>query len=589
MDMSTSTSTSSRGGRPLIMGVRGAVAAGHYLAAEAGMHILRSGGNAMDAAAAMGFALNVLEPHQNGFGGEVPTLVHSAGKGRTFAVSGHGTAPAAATIERMRELGVTELIPGDGFLGALVPPTLDAWLTVLAEFGTLRLADVLTPAMELAEKGFPVNDSLHASISLHAERFRKEWPTSARKYLPGGEPVAPGRVWRQPDLAHTFARLIEAEEGHTDRLEGLGAARELFYEGDIASEIVEYASTSPVRDASGEAHAALLTLDDFAAYGARIEDPISVEYAGLTVHKCSSWTQGPVFLQHLKLLEGFDLAEMGHNSADYIHTVTECMKLSYADREFYYGDPAFVDVPFDRLLSSQYAEERRGLIDPGTASKLLRPGGYDPVPVSKLADVLRAWSGGEGDTTKLEAVDADGNMVSATPSGGWLMSSPVVEGLGFPLGTRGQMFSLVEGHPNALEPGKRPRTTLTPTLATRDGGAYLGFGSPGGDCQDQWALQFFLNVVVFGMSMQEAAEAPTFHSAHFPNSFYPRNAEPGVLYVESRIPDAVRMNLQRRGHIVKVTGAWSSQNAHAAMRDEDSGAITAAVSPRRDTAYAIAW
>jgi len=582
-------STGDRGGRPMVMGTRGVVVSGHYLATEAGLHILRSGGNAMDAAAAVGFALNVVEPNQNGFGGEVPILLQPASERQVFAVSGNGVAPAAATIEHYKSLGIDDRIPGDGFLGAVVPPTLATWLTVLERFGTMRLVDVLTPALDLAERGFPMYDSLHNAIRQNAERLAREWPSSARKFLPDGAPPPIGSVWRQPDLAATFRKLIDAEKSADGRAAGLRAARDRFYEGDIAEAIVEFASSTPVRDASGEAHTGLLTTADFANYAAKAESPLSVDYRDLVVHKCSSWTQGPVLLQHLRLLDGFPLAEMGHNSADYIHTVIECMKLSYADREFYYGDPDFVDVPFDRLLSREYAAERRTLVDPGEASMLLRPGGYDPIRADKLADVLDAWQGGEGDTTKLEVVDADGNMVSATPSGGWLMSSPVVPGLGFPLGTRGQMFSLVEGHPNSLEPGKRPRTTLTPSLATRDGQPYLAFGSPGGDCQDQWALQFFLNVVEFGMSLQEAVEAPAFFTSHFPNSFYPRGAEPGSLCVEDRIGKDVRAELERRGHIVKVKGPWSGQNAHAAMRDAVTGVMSAAVSPRRDAGYAMGW
>ena len=585
-------STCGRGGRPLIMATRGVVSAGHYLAAEAGLHVLRSGGNAMDAAAAVGFALNVLQPHQNGLGGEVPVLVYSARDKQVYAVSGHGVAPAGATLGAFRELGVQEAIPGDGFLGALVPCVPDTWITVLERFGTMSLAQVLTPALELAEEGFPVANSLHGAIAGNEGRMRTQWPSSAAVFMPGGRPPAAGTVWRQPDLASTFRKLIEAEAPRRGRENGLEAARERFYRGDIAEAVVAFCTSAPVRDASGREHVALLTLDDFARFRARVEPPESVPYKGLVVHKCSAWTQGPVLLQTLRLLEGFPLAQMGHNSADYIHVVTECMKLAFADREFYYGDPEFVQVPFERLLGEAYAAERRQLVDMARASSLLRPGGREPVRAGSVADVDAAFaregrSEGVGDTTKLEVADREGNMVSATPSGGWLMSSPVVPGLGFALGTRGQMFSLVAEHPNSLQPGKRPRTTLTPSLATRDSKPYLAFGSPGGDCQDQWALQFLLNVMEFGMSLQEAAEAPTFNTAHFPSSFYPRRAEPGVLYVEGRIPDRVRMDLQNRGHLVKVTGDWSSQNVLAAAWQD--GVLSAAASPRMETGYAVGW
>ncbi|MFW6189766.1 MAG: gamma-glutamyltransferase family protein [Planctomycetota bacterium] len=583
------TSTSYRGGRPTIMGTRGVVTSGHYLATEAGMHVLRSGGNAFDAAAATGFALTALEPHQNGFGGEVPILLYPASEERVFALSGNGTAPAAATIPTYRELGVEDVIPGDGYLGALVPPAPATWTTLLERFGTMSLADVLRPAIELAERGFPMYDSLHGAIAGTAERFREEWPTSAHKFLRDGEPPEPGTIWRQPALAATFRRLIEVESAAGSREAGLEAARGRFYDGDIAESIVSWAASNPVRDATGRENAALLTVEDLSGYSARVEEPLSVDYRGLQVHKCSSWTQGPVLLQALRLLEGFPLAEMGHNSADYIHTLVECMKLAFADREFYYGDPEFADVPFDRLLSRRYADERRELVRADCASMQLRPGGREPLEADDISDVLARFSAAEGDTTKLEVVDYEGNMISATPSGGWLMSSPVIPGVGFPLGTRGQMFSMAESHPNSLQPGKRPRMTLTPSLVTRDGAPWLAFGSPGGDCQDQWGLEFFLNVVEFGMSLQEAAEAPAFYTGHFPNSFYPRAAEPGVVHVEDRVPGEVRSELSNRGHIVKAEGPWSGQNAHAASFDAETRLICAAATPRRDTAYAMGF
>jgi len=586
------TSTGSRGGRPTVMATRGVVSSGHYLASEIGLRILQRGGNAMDAAAATGFALAVLKPHQNGIGGEAPVLVYSASEGKPFAISGNGTAPGAATIERCRRLGV-KVIPGDGFLPAIVPPAVDTWILLLARFGTLRLCDVLGPAVELAEGGFPVYDSLHANIARAAERFRCEWPSSAQKFLPGGQVPAIGALWRQPHWAATFRKLIDAEASCRDRERGLKAARDLFYRGEIAERIAQFCRSTPVCDATGREHCGLLSAEDMAAYSARVEKPLTTRYRGIDVCKCSTWTQGPVLLQTLNLLEGYDLASMGHNSADYIHTVVECMKLAYADREFYYGDPDFVDVPLERLLSKPYAAERRGLVDPARASMELRPGGRPPISAESVLDVNAAFGPPaghhEGDTTKLEVIDARGNMVSATPSGGWLMSSPVVPGLGFPLGTRGQMFSLVPGHPNALAPGKRPRTSLTPSLALKDGRPWLAFGSPGGDCQDQWALQFLLNVAEFGMSLQEAVEAPTFWTAHFPSSFYPRTAEPGSLYAEGRIAEPVREELSERGHIVRATGDWSGGNTLAAAIDERSGVLSAAASPRLDPAYAVGW
>ena len=583
-------STSHRGGRPMIMCTRGVVTSGHYLATEAGMHILRSGGNAFDAAAAVGFALTVLEPHQNGMGGEVPIVLYSASERAVHAVSGNGTAPASATIELYRSIGVGDAIPGDGYLPSIVPPVPDTWVTLLTRFGTMSLADVLRPALELAERGFPMHDSLHESIRVSVQRFATQWPTSAHKFLRDGAAPAVGSVWRQPALAALFRKLIEAESAGKSREAGLRAARDRFYKGDIAADIVAFAASNPVRDATGQEHAGLLTTDDFAAFSALVERPVSVDYKGCEVHKCSSWTQGPVLCQSLRLLEGFPLAQMGHNSADYIHTVVECMKLAFADREFHYGDPEFADVPFDLLLSKEYATERRALVNPARASMDLRPGGHEPIRAHGIRDVLAVFGAHpEGDTTKLEVADFEGNMVSATPSVGWLMSSPVIPGVGFPLGTRGQMFSMVEGHPNSLQPGKRPRATLTPSLATRDGRPWMAFGSPGGDSQDQWGLEFFLNVVEFGMSLQEAVEAPMFFSAHWPNSFYPRAAEPGVMYVEGRIPDDVRIALQGRGHMVKTEGNWQGPSTLAATFDAEHHVLMAAASPRRDSSYAMGW
>ena len=587
-----SATTGGRGGRPMIMAAHGVVSSGHYLASEIGLRILQRGGNAMDAAAAVGFALAALQPHQNGIGGEAPVLVYSAADRRAYAISGHGTAPRAATIEHFTDLGIS-LIPGDGLLPAIVPPAVDTWILLLARFGTLRLQDVLGPAVELAEDGFPVYDSLHASIAGAAQRLGSEWPSSARAFMPDGHPPEVGSLLRQPEWAATLKKLIGAARRCRDREQGLRAARDLFYKGEIAERIVEFCRSASVQDASGRPHSGLLALDDMAAYSARVEEPVAVSYRGVDVCKCSTWTQGPVLLQALNLLDGYDLPSLGHNSADYVHLAVECMKLAYADREFYYGDPDFARVPLDRLLSKGYAAERRKLVDAQRASLELRPGGRPPVRALGLPDVNAAFAAEaqahQGDTTKLEVIDARGNMVSATPSGGWLMSSPVMPGLGFPLGTRGQMFSLAPGHPNCLEPGKRPRTSLTPSLALKGGRPWMAFGSPGGDCQDQWAIQFLLNVVDFGMSLQEAVEAPTFWTTHFPSSFYPRTAEPGKVYVEGRIGPDVQSELAARGHIVQAAGDWSGGNTLAAAIDEPHGVLCAAASPTLDPAYAVGW
>ena len=593
----TKTTTGPSGGRPMIQGHSYVVSSGHYLATEAGMSILRRGGSAFDAAAAIGFALTVTMPHQNGIGGEVPTLVYTAADGQVRAVSGHGVAPAAATLDLFKSLGLS-IIPGDGLLGAVVPPALATWVLLLRELGTMRLADVLAPAVELAGQGFAMYDTLHQAIAGMAGRFKAQWPTSAEVFMPGGCVPACGSLWRQPLWAATFGEIIDIDRRHGDRLDGLQAAYDYFYCGPIAESIVAFCKNE-FPDASGSAHAGLLTLADFAAYQAAIEPAASTNYRGLDVFKCPPWTQGPVMLQTLNILEGSDLKAMGHNSVAYIHTVTEAMKLAFADREFHYGDPKFVAVPMDRLLAKDYAAARRALIDPNVASMELRPGGYPAIRAQSVIDVEQAFAAfvpganpdgavAGGDTTKLEVIDAAGNMISATPSGGWLMSSPVVAGLGFPLGTRGQMFSLTAGHPNCLAPGKRPRTTLTPSIATRGGGPCLSFGSPGGDSQDQWALQFLLNVVEFGMSLQEAVEAPTFWTNHFPSSFHPRKAEPGSLHIEGRVPAAVRDQLAAMGHIVKACADWSGGNTLAVGVGQD-GLRQAAASPRLDPAYAAGW
>ena len=569
--------------RPVIMGRRAVIAAGHYLATFAGLRILEQGGNAIDAGVAAGFCLAVLEPQLNGIGGEVPILVYSAARNKTYAINGQGCAPRKATIEWFKAEGI-DLIPGDGFLPATVPGAFDSWITVLREFGTMRLSEVLAPAVELAENGFAMYSGLREALVSSSKRFAEQWPTSAENFIPGGVVPDIGEVYRQPDWAATFRKVIEA-----DRTSGLDAARDLFYKGEIAERIAEFASSTEVLDSTGKARPGLISYDDLASYETRIEDPATTSYRGIEVFKCGPWCQGPVFLQQLNLLEGLDLKMMGHNSANYVHAVIECAKLAFADREAYYGDQAFDDVPLDVLLSKEYSDRRRLLVDPENASADFIPGdvGRSPLPY----DIRTAKVGDAdptGDTTHLDVIDSDGNMFSATPSGGWLVSSPVVKGLGFPLGTRGQMFFLDPRRPNALQPGKRPRTTLTPSLAMKDGKPFMAFGTPGGDMQDQWTLQFFLNVADFGMGLQEAVDAPTFHTSHFPSSFYPRTMYPKRLVLEERIPEVVRDELRRRGHDLVVNGPWAHGRV-LGIRIRDDGLIEGAASPRMETGYAAGW
>ncbi|HXN86097.1 MAG TPA: gamma-glutamyltransferase family protein [Candidatus Binataceae bacterium] len=569
---------------PLVMGREVMLATEHYLSAAAGARIFARGGNAIDAAVAATFVEGVVNPHMHTIGGEAPMLIYSASARRVVAINGNMIAPARATIEHYRSLGL-KLVPHSGLLAAGVPAAFDALVTALSEFGTMSLAEVLEPALMLADAGFPMHVGLAgeildasnsqyagagASIRTFAKKFLSEWPSSARVYMPDGEVPKVGTVIKNPALARFFKRLLDAETSakNRGREAALKAASERFYRGDIAAEIVEWS------DANG----GLLQASDLAAFETRIETPVSADYRGTTVHKCGPWSQGPVFLQQLKILEGFDLSSMGHNSADYIHTVAETAKLAFADREAYYADPEFVEVPIDALVSKKYADLRRALIDAKRASMDQRPG--DPIAMRPLRSggvEARAWGGG---TVHVTACDRAGNMIAVTASGGWIPSSPVMEALGFPLGSRMQTFFLDEKHPNALKPGKRPRTTLSPSLAMRGDQPYLAFGTPGGDQQDQWTLQFFLNVIDFGMTLQQAIEAPKFSSAHFPSTFYPHNARPGVLRIEDRVDEKVRTQLAARGHEIELRPPWSEGHVLAVELDSDRGLLRGGCDPR---------
>ena len=593
--------------RPVVMGRRGVVTSGHYLATAAGFRVMEQGGNAIDAAAAMCFCLNLLEPQSNGLAGEVPTLIYSARERKAYALSGMGWAPQVFSIDWCREHGI-DLIPGDGYLPACVPAVVGTWTAALARFGTLSFGEVAQPAIELAEHGFAVYQGLHDALAGNEAKYTELYPSTGEVYLPTGKAPQVGALLRNPDWAETLRVLCRAEQAAAGRgrVAGIEAARDAFYKGEIAERIVDFITANPVEDASGSAHAGLLTYEDFAEWEADFEEPVSLNYHGLEVSKCSSWTQGPVFLQQLALLKGFDLAALGHNSADHLHTVIECAKLAFADREAHYGDPRFDDVPFDRLLAKSYSDQRRALIGE-KASLEMRPGDLGHgIPTYATIDVaednrqalqleareIRDLGLGHahlGDTTHLDAVDAEGNMVAATPSGGWLGTSPVIRGLGFPLGTRGQMFYLNPARPNALAPRKRPRATLTPSLVTRDGEPYMVFGTPGGDGQDQWTLQFFLNHVHFDMGLQEALDAPTVHSVHFPSSFYPRGAYPGRVVVEDRIDGEVLAELERRGHEVEVTSGWANGKPMAIQFGGSDGVIAGAVSAKGAIGYALGW
>jgi gamma-glutamyltranspeptidase/glutathione hydrolase len=596
--------------RPELAGTFGMVASTHWLASAAGLAVLEHGGNAFDAAVAAGLVLQVVEPHLNGPGGEVPVIAHHAGRGETFVLCGQGTAPAAATPEAFARLGL-DLVPGSGLLAACVPGAFGAWMLLLREYGALRLRDVMGYAIGYAASGYPLLPAISWGIASVAELFGEHWPGSAEVYLPGGRVPAPGSLFANPALAATYQRILdEAEAASHDRDEQIEAARRAYYEGFVAETIAAYVTSADVMDVTGQPHRGLLSYADLAGWRPRLEEPLTYEVGGVTVCKTRPWGQGPVFLQQLALLDGFDLAGMGPGSAELIHTVTECGKLAFADREAWYGDPEFTDVPVKALLSAGYAKDRRQLIGPG-ASAELRPGAPDG-RTPRLPDFITTpvtasdADGGEptmrtsgpgprtrpaassyraGDTCHLDVADRFGNMVSATPSGGWLQSSPVIPGLGFCLGTRAQMFTLTPGLPATLAPGKRPRTTLTPSLALRDREPYLAFGTPGGDQQDQWSLLFFLNHLMFGMNLQQAIDFPSFHSAHMPSSFYPRAAQPRVLDVESRVGAPVIEELRRRGHLVNVRPAWSLGRVSAVARRD--GVLYAAANPRGMQGYAV--
>jgi gamma-glutamyltranspeptidase/glutathione hydrolase len=566
--------------RPELRGTFGMVASTHWLASAAGMAVLELGGNAFDAAVAAGFTLQVVEPHLNGPGGDMPALLWPAG-GEPVVLCAQGVAPRAATIEHYRdELGLS-LVPGTGPLAAVVPGSFGGWLAMLRDYGTLPLADVLRFAIGYAEDGYPVLPRVAGGIRAVESLFREDWTTSAEVYLPVPEP---GTLHRNSAIAATYRRILRESGGDISR------ALDCWYRGFVAEAILRFQEREWL-DSSGERHAGLLMAEDLSEWEPSYEEPLSVDYHGLTVLKAGPWSQAPVFLQQLRLLEGFDLAAMGHASAEYVHTVTECAKLAFADREAWYGDPEFVDVPVDALISQAYAEDRRKLVG-DSASAELQPGcpeGRSPRLPSPVGAVAVAPGIGEptrGDTVHLDVVDRFGNMVSATPSGGWLHGAPVVPELGFPLGTRGQMFWLEEGLPNSLEPGKRPRTTLSPTMIARDGEPYLALGTPGGDQQDQWTLNTLLAHVHFGMDLQAAIDAPGHHTEAFPSSFYPRATRVRHVTVEERAGDATVSGLRERGHDVEVAGPWTLGRVSAAGREPD-GRLKAAANPRGMQGYAV--
>ena len=568
--------------RPEIEGTFGVVASTHWIATAVGMAMLEKGGNAFDAAVATAFVLQVVEPHLNGPGGDVPVIVYDVRRGKPEVICGQGPAPAGATIAHYRREGL-DLVPGTGLLAACVPGTFETWMLLLRDYGTMSLREVLSPAITYAQNGHPLVERASATIATVAELFREHWPTSAAVYLPDNAVPATGSMFTNETLAATYIRILkEAESAGGDRAAQIERARKSWSHGFVAEAIGRFCRTQAIMDTSGRRHRGVLAADDMARWAPRVEAPLTYEYGRYTVCKTGPWGQGPVMLQQLALLKGFDLDDLDPAGADFVHLQVECAKLAFADREAFYGDPDFVEVPMATLLSDAYNAERRKLVH-HTASMALRPGSIEGFgSVVQLfreggADAAAVAGAGEptvgrlgttrGDTVHFDIVDQAGNMVSATPSGGWLQSSPVIPELGFCLGTRAQMFWLEEGHPASLAPGKRPRTTLTPTLALRDGEPYLAWGTPGGDQQDQWITQLFLRHVNAGLNLQEAIDAPAWHSEHFPSSFWPRAARPGVLVLEGRLPRETIAELKRRGHIVEVGPDWSEGRLTAAARE----------------------
>jgi gamma-glutamyltranspeptidase / glutathione hydrolase len=539
------------------------VASTHWLASAAGMAVLERGGNAFDAAVAAGFTLQVVEPHLNGPGGEVPAVFFSVDHGEPLVLCGQGVAPAAATIERFRSLG-HDLIPGTGVLAACVPGAFGGWLLLLGEFGTWRLDEVLAFAIGYAEDGFPIAPGVRLAVEREAELITT-WPASRDLYLP---PPQVGAQFRNPTLAATYRRIVEEARGGTREAE-IERGRRAFYEGFVAEEIDRFC----------HAEQGLLGGADLAAWRATLEPVVSLDYRRARVCKTGAWGSGPVALQQLALLDGFDLADASEE--EFVHVVIECAKLAFADRDALYGD---ADVPLETLLSPAYNHARRARIG-RNASSDYEPGMgrlptlVDASPLAGAGDPTR------GDTVHVDVADRWGNMISATPSGGWLYGSPVIPALGWPLGTRAQMFWLEEGLPSSLRPRARPRITLSPGLALRAGEPWLAWGTPGGDQQEQWALHVFLRHVDRGLNLQQAIDAPAFHTNHLISSFYPRGFVAKSLELEGRFDRHTVEGLRTRGHDVTLAPDWSLGRVTAVERQ--NGQLRAGANPRGMQGYAV--
>ncbi|BFO57535.1 gamma-glutamyltransferase family protein [Acidovorax sacchari] len=605
--------------RPEITGTHGVVASTHWLASQTAMGVLERGGNAFDAAVAGGFVLQIVEPHLNGPGGEVPILFWSERERSMRAIRGQGSAPAEATAQAFRRLGL-EQVPGIGLLPATVPGAFGAWLTLLRDHGTWSLADVLAPAIGYARDGFPLLARAVQAIVAVQELFRAHWPGSAEVWLPDGRVPQPGALFRLPRLAGTYTRIVETaqREGGGRRTAEIDAAIRCWYEGFVARDIDHFYRTEKVRDTTGECHGGLLRYDDLANWSPAVEAPLTLDFGRYTLAKCGFWSQGPAFLQQVGMLRHAGLEQHPVDSAGFVHRIAEAAKLAMADRLAWYGAaPGAQREAQMALLSDDYLRARWSEVG-DSASTLLRagtPGGRTPVlpdldvarrtlltadtrfgigePTFAALPPVNEWLDREvfvGDTCHLDVIDRDGNMVAATPSGGWLSSSPVIPALGFALTTRLQMTWLDEGLPNTVTPGVAPCTTLSPSLALRDGEPYMVFGTPGGDQQDQWSPAFFLRHAVHGLNLQEAIDAPAWHIDHFPASFWPRSTTLNQLTLESRF-DPVQIDaLRSMGHTVKVGPPWSESRMSACTRERDREGrlvLRAAANPRGMQGYAV--
>jgi len=604
--------------RPEIVGTQGVAASTHWLASQTAMGVLERGGNAFDAAVAGGFVLQVVEPHLNGPGGEVPLLLWSERERRMLSVCGQGAAPAEATPEAFRRLGL-EQVPGIGLLPATVPGAFGTWLTLLRDHGTWSLADVLAPAIGYAREGFPLVPRIVQAIYAVQALFREQWTSSAAVWLPDGRVPAPGSIFRLPQVADTYERILRSAQAEsTTRTGVIDAALRAWYQGFVARDIDHFYRHEQVQDTSGGRNRGLLRYDDLAQWAPTVEAPLTMDFGRYTLAKCGFWSQGPSLLQQVGMLRHADLQQHAPHTAGFVHRIAEAAKLALADRLAWYGvAPGDWTQARRALLSDDYLRARWAEVGASASSELRAgaPAGLSPrlpdldvtrrtllnadtrfgigEPTFATLPPLSEWLEKEvfvGDTCHIDVIDRQGNMVSATPSGGWLSSSPVIPSLGFSLNTRLQMTWLDEGLPGTLNPGVPPCTTLSPSMALRDGEPYMAFGTPGGDQQDQWSTAFFMRHAVHGMNLQEAIDAPAWHVDHFPASFWPRQTTLNRLTLESRFGEAVIDELRAAGHDVKVGEPWSESRMSACTRSIDREGrlvLRAAANPRGMQGYAV--